>query len=266
MLKAVEALRDELAAVSAEIVNARQDAALYSGVVLGPVVATRLQVLALSRALIEQRISALESGTPLSLSIPASEPDLSHAGAIERELVRQGAILAEKRAEAARYAGSAMGGIYAIAVATQETSIAMLRQRYLAARYGIAFVIPETAPGSEVNAAAPPFASSSPQADVVSAFEVLEVNTRVTESNDSWSRFAWKLTVRSVASRPVALAVHIKFLDEQGFVIAEDRAVGLLLRAGRCEDFNGNALIPAEVAGDVRSVSAETSAEWVAGG
>src|ERR1051325_1883731 len=90
--------------------------------------------------------------------------------------------------------------------------------------------------------------------------DVLGVEFRVTESNDSWSRFAWILRVRnSAASTRSKLDATIKFLDNSGFVVDTDREYGLTIQPGETKEVTGSALITASSAGTVKRVSADVS-------
>lgn len=82
----------------------------------------------------------------------------------------------------------------------------------------------------------------------------------MTEANQSWSRYAWQLTVRSLAKVPLQIEAKIEFQDAQGFIIADHFEYGLMLSAGAQDIFGGNSLITAAVASDVRTVAAKVKA------
>jgi hypothetical protein len=85
-----------------------------------------------------------------------------------------------------------------------------------------------------------------PPAEKEKAWEIISVDTRVTESNSSWSRFAWKLQIKNKSEQPLRLDALIEFQDKDGFIIDTSTAHGLVLGAHAEETFAGYALIKAE--------------------
>src|SRR5439155_944923 len=83
---------------------------------------------------------------------------------------------------------------------------------------------------------------------------IVKVDARVTESNQSWSRFAWQLTVQSLAITPLRLEATIEFQDAEGFIINNSVEYGLVLGAGARDTFAGYSLIDASIVGNVRCV------------
>ncbi len=92
---------------------------------------------------------------------------------------------------------------------------------------------------------------------VVKSFEILGVDARITESNDVWSKFAWKLDLRSNSSDPLLLHATVQFLDQDGFVVDDMSQDGIRLTAGSEETVRGYALIDAGVVDSIDSVNAE---------
>src|SRR5262245_18329123 len=84
-------LRAELIRVGQEIASAEAQIDLYTGGLIKSLLAMRLQVLRTNRALIEQRIHAIESGAPITISLQATNPDESRAAQLEQELCTQSA-------------------------------------------------------------------------------------------------------------------------------------------------------------------------------
>lgn len=91
-------------------------------------------------------------------------------------------------------------------------------------------------------------------------FEILKVDARVTEANASWSRYAWKLTIRSFAATSLKMEARIEFQDKEGFVIADHVEYNLMLRANEQDTFTGYSLINASVRGDIATVAAKVKA------
>lgn len=137
-LEAIEALRNELAAVDTEVSEAEAADAQLSGGLVDALVQARLQLLGVTRSLIQQRIHALESGAEIDVVVSGTEPDSALATQLATEMERQRAEIEAARREAEQYSGGLIHAMAMASVATQEQTLAMLRQRHLAAKYGLA--------------------------------------------------------------------------------------------------------------------------------
>ena len=84
-----------------------------------------------------------------------------------------------------------------------------------------------------------------------------ENGVHLTESNSSWSKFAWKLTLRNNADSPQAYDMVIEFRDKDGFVVDDDREYGLTVQANSERTFTGYVLVDAGVVGNVAKVGAK---------
>lgn len=91
-------------------------------------------------------------------------------------------------------------------------------------------------------------------------FEIVDVSTRVTERNEVWSRFAWRLTLRN--KTPHALYLHgtIEFQDADGFVVDQDATGSLGLDPESEKTFTGQSLVTAAAATKVSNVVAKVGA------
>lgn len=87
-------------------------------------------------------------------------------------------------------------------------------------------------------------------------FEILEVDTRVTETNNVWWKYAWLLTLENKSSDLLALSAEIQFLDEDGFVVDDDFVPDMLLGAGETKTFRDYVLIDADAASKVDAINA----------
>ena len=132
------ALRDESQRVRGEVADAEEkDRALTSGLIKS-LVGARIETLKITEALLDQRVLAVEGGIPLSLEAPATAPDSELAASLEGEITQAEVALDAARREAARFSGGLIQVLKASTVATQEQTLAMLRLRYLTAKYGLA--------------------------------------------------------------------------------------------------------------------------------
>lgn len=87
--------------------------------------------------------------------------------------------------------------------------------------------------------------------------EIIDISTRVTESNSVWSRFAWNLTLKNNTDRPRTVSAVIKWVDKDGFVVDSDRQYSLSVPANAEHTFNDYKLIDASVAADVDGIEVE---------
>src|SRR5690606_9249097 len=87
-------------------------------------------------------------------------------------------------------------------------------------------------------------------------FKIVEVDTRVTEMNNVWWKYAWLLTLENQSSDFLVLAAEIQFLDEDGFVVDDDIALDLSLGAGETKTFRDYVLVDASVASSVDAINA----------
>ncbi len=87
--------------------------------------------------------------------------------------------------------------------------------------------------------------------------KILSIDTRVTESNDTWSRYAWRLTLKNSTDRPRSVNAKIEFQDSGGFIVAADDAYSLVVPPLGEETFTDFALIRAEVRDRVTQVMAK---------
>jgi hypothetical protein len=88
-------------------------------------------------------------------------------------------------------------------------------------------------------------------------FEILGIDTKITEANNSWSKFAWILRVKNLSNTALSIQATIEFLDGDGFVVDDDFRPNLLLPPNQEETFTGYELIDAFVAGNVASINAK---------
>ena len=133
-------LRAEVADVDNEISNAEKKEASLSDGLIKSLVEARLEILKLTRDMVRQRILALESGATVTVEAAGTKPDPALAATLEGEIASQSAELESARKDAAAYDGGLIGAMKVATVATKEQTMAMLQQRYLAAKYGLVLV------------------------------------------------------------------------------------------------------------------------------
>jgi hypothetical protein len=151
--------------------------------------------------------------------------------------------------------------------ATIANTVAMLEQRRALAKWGIpypstrdgetAVVAPQPAPAAE--SGTPSTVTGAPAAAVPqqNRLEIVNVDAKVTESNRTWWRYAWRLTLRNLTDGPLQAEATIEFQDKDGFVIDQARENNAVIPAKEDKTFTGFALITAGVTPNVARVNAK---------
>ena len=80
---------------------------------------------------------------------------------------------------------------------------------------------------------------------------------KITEQNDVYWRFAWRLPLKNKSDSPVRFSAIIKFLDGDGFDVADDHAYDLSLGPGEEREFTGATLISLPAAATVTRARVE---------
>lgn len=134
----VSALKAELSQTEGEISAAKEVDQQFSGGLIKNLTTARLEVLGTNKALLEQRINAIESGAKIDVVVSGTKPDPELAASIKTEIDNQTVKINEAKADASQYTGGLIQVLKLSAVATEEQSMAMLQQKYLTAKYGLA--------------------------------------------------------------------------------------------------------------------------------
>lgn len=150
--KQIETLRAELEEVQKEVALAKGEELRYEGGLLKSLIRVRIEVIKTTEALIQQRIKAIESKSPVSIQTQASKPDTTRADLLAAEIKIQEAKLREAEIEANKYSGGLIHALALTTTATQAQTLAMLRQQYLVAKLGLAIptVTADTSPRPEI--------------------------------------------------------------------------------------------------------------------
>lgn len=138
-LKQVADLKSELVKIDADIQKTEVDNAGYSGGLLKSLIQLRLEILKTTRALVEQHVHAIESGTPMTTVVTKTTPDSQVVKQLDDEIARQLAVKVAQ--EASGYYGGLLGALKQTNLATEENTLAFLKQRRMMAKYGL--VLPE---------------------------------------------------------------------------------------------------------------------------
>ncbi|HLD67505.1 MAG TPA: hypothetical protein VJA19_15845 [Pseudomonas sp.] len=144
----VSMLKTEQQTVAQEVERAEAESGQYSAGLLKGLIDMRLEVLRTNKALIAQRIHAIEARAPVTQKVISYTPDAALVAELEQAITNARAQLEAASADAAQYRGGLLQALKLSTVATQEQTLAMLNQRLLVARYGLALAPPSPAAGS----------------------------------------------------------------------------------------------------------------------
>jgi hypothetical protein len=246
----VEALKKDLAAVAVQIKAAETEDSHYSGGLIKGLVGARLATLRHTHAMLDQRLKSWMFVIGLRYTVDGKRFVSDGAGneqatAIERELATLRSRIATQEMEASRYSGGLIHAMALASVATMRQTEALLDQRRLLLKYDIPAYADAPPVGSVATSVSP---AVTPTPDRPKTWEIVSIDTRVTESNNVWSRFAWKLEVKNTGSEVIRLDATIEFQDKDGFIVDTNTAHGLVLGPNVQETFTGFALIRAESA------------------
>lgn len=138
-IELVTQLRSELSATDVSISDAEKDDVKVSGGLVKALINTRLEILKTNKALIEQRIHAVESGAQITVSVASYKPNPQEAERLAQDIDSQLAEIKSARDDASRFSGGLVLALKLSQIATQEQTLAMLKQRQLTAKYGLVY-------------------------------------------------------------------------------------------------------------------------------
>lgn len=254
----------DIAALEAQIRRVEEEDAKYAGGLVKALIASELHILRQSKAMLEQRARSWTFGIGLSYQVdgrpfaaPANAPEL--LAEVEQEIRTTKERLAEAQAETAKYAGGLVLALSHSTEATIRNTLAMLEQKRLALKYSLPQYIgfqgsqapPASGPGS-------PAANASPVAE--RQWRIVEVDSRVTESNDTWWRYAWKLTLANDSDMHQAFDATIEFQDADGFVVDSASEYNLVVPPHADRTFTGYSLVRVPGASRVSKTNAKVKA------
>jgi hypothetical protein len=267
-------LQEDIRAVASQIDEAAKEAAQYSGGLIRSLLLLRIEILKTTQTLLEQRALADNYNVTLTYKVggdfrppePAADDLLRQ---LDAEISRQQQKLGDAQRESQKYRGGLVQAMHLSTAATIGNTVAMLEQRRVLAKWGIPYPTMrdgETAPASQP----PPVAGSGtqtipPSGSVASGpppkrLEIVNVDARVTELNNTWWRYAWRLTLRNDTDTPMRAEATIEFQDKDGFVIDEAREHNAVVPAREEKTFTGYTLIRSAVAPNVARLNAKLRA------
>lgn len=172
---------------------------------------------------------------------PASDTS-SILAELDAEIEVEKAKLLVTGAKADLYSGGLVRATLLSAAATTELSLSLLEQKRASLKFG--FPLYDAGQGSD--APSKPISNSSPerpQPQETLKWAILNIDSRVTESNSSWQKYAWRLELENGEDYPLVFNATIEFQDSDGFIIDTDREYGLHVPANSSKVFTGSTLI-----------------------
>lgn len=171
----IAVFQNERAKVVSELNEAQIENAKYAGGLIKAQIESRMEVLKLTLAIIDQRLVAVKTGTKLRVEAPATTPNISEAEKLEKEISDIDVKIQVAEESASKYSGGLILAQLSSNIATLQGTRAMLHQRQLAAKYGLALApVPLAARSSGERSAAPKeTAKIKPLSDTIISVDLL---------------------------------------------------------------------------------------------
>lgn len=245
-------IRAEISSANERLKLTQVEAEKYSGGLIKSVLAITAAIQRQTIEMLKQREASWTFGIGLQYAVdgrPAILPPNTQQllNDVEQEIQTARSKAAESQASADRYTGGLIKATQLATAATNLQTAAMLEQKRLSLKYGLPQYIGFSDQGMSEELLSPQEAinqATSPEANQTGKdWEIEEINAKVTETNDTWWRFAWRLTIRSSGTKDQVFDATIEFQDADGFIIDSDRGSGLHVPAGGQETFTGFALV-----------------------
>jgi hypothetical protein len=258
-------LRDEIKNVQVEIAAAEAESARYSGGLVKALIESRIATFKQTLAMLEQRDKAWTFGLRLqytingqAFSLPAGAKD--QLPDVEHELRDLATQIQSQEQEVSRYSGGLVQAMGLSTLATMKQTEAMLNQRRLSIRFELPqyLAFQSSAPRTAVDVSTlQPATVTPPAAANGEDWEVVSVASRPGESNSSWTRFSWKLTILNRTAFPQTFDALVEFRDADGFPVDSDSDYNLVVPAGAQETFTGEKLVNASQVGRIATTAAK---------
>ena len=244
-------LKQEIAAIEERLRETETEISKYAGGLIKTLLESTAAIQRQSLEMLRQRDRSWTFGMGLRYTVdgklfePPSDADAMLVQ-LEREIAETARSIAENEANAAKYSGGLVQATTLAAAATGRQTLAMLEQRRVALQFGLPQYVgfqSGSAGSEQPPAAATPITPVTPEPQA-RVWEIVEIDSRVTQRTDTWWRYAWKLTLRNTGTSTRRFSATIEFQDRDGFVIDSNRARDLLVvPGGEQRSFTGYALV-----------------------
>ncbi len=177
-LAMLPALRVDLEDIRKRIAQAEVEDQKYSGGLIKALIQSRIAVMRITDALVEQRIKSIETGARMIIETPSTKPDPAVVVSLDGEASAQRLKIEQARVDSDRYSGGLIKAQKESTIATMENTLAMLEQKALISKYGLglptaAATSPSTVVATQFNVKAVP--SQKVTRNVLPQDEILKV-------------------------------------------------------------------------------------------
>lgn len=250
-----KAILDTQSRISA--ITAEQDK--YTGGLLKSMLSAALATETSTLAMLNQKRQSWIHRIALGYTIDGTgftSPDnaADQINTLNAEIEAQKAKLLVTEAKADLYSGGLIRATLLSTAASTELSLALLEQKKASLEFGfpIYFSEQDTAPpGKRSNPTPEP-----PKPEKLN-WSITNIDSRVTESNSSWQKYAWRLELKNDEDYPLSFNATIEFQDADGFIIDDDREYGIYVPAKSEKTFTGSTLIKVPGAYKVQKTNAK---------
>lgn len=258
----VEGIEEEITQLERKIRETEAEDQKYAGGLIKAIIGSQLATLKQTHAMLQQRAKASLFRIGLKYTVngqPFTPPQDAavQLGIVERELAELATKIAAAEAEAARYSGGLIQAVSLSTVAQMKQTQAVLDQKRLALKFSlpqyIGFKDGVASKSSDTNIPNKPEKLTIPEEK---QWRIVEISSRVTESNNTWWRYAWRLTLANDSQKPMIFNATIEFQDADGFVIDQDSENGLIPASSE-KTFTGYKLVSVPGAAKVEKTMAK---------
>lgn len=133
----ITTLQEEATTISRQIEQAQSENEKYSGGLIKTLIDSRIATLKLTKALVDQRITAIKTGAKLKIEVPATPAQPDEAAALAKEIESIDQRIEKTQQNADQYSGGLIKAQLLSTIATMQETRALTEQRMLTAKYGL---------------------------------------------------------------------------------------------------------------------------------
>jgi len=246
-IQLIDSLELEISNIQSAIDDEIRHSALYEGGLIKSLSDARIITLRLSQDLLQKRIYEIRSFSAFIDSVPSFTPDSSIIMDIDEKINLATKEYEDALRESEKYSGGLLQVLALSTAATSKQTIAMLKLQRIGAKYGI--FVPEIESGIlSPSHSTHGSATTRPELGGIDSkpkpkLEILSIDGKVTETNQVWWKYAWKVEIENLTDISTVVDVTIEFLDGDGFIIDEDDTRNTMISGNSKKTVTGYALI-----------------------
>lgn len=230
----VAELKQDLGRIEGEIDEATAEDSKYAGGLIKSLIGVRLEILKTNSALVEQRIHSIETGSRVNVVVNTAKSDPERAAELAKEIESQKTKVAEARAQADRYSGGLVQALSETTVVTARSTLVMLEQQYMIAKYGLSLPAAPSENDSMTRAASTAAAVSgsssgttssttlSPRQAANNCLKVESYDSSTLSMNSTFTEVAWKADITNSCDQPFVAQVTFTLYDKDEFELDSD--------------------------------------------